>query len=233
MVPSSKWFPQSLGARADWFDNFTVQFAIVAAALGFLPAEVTAVQADNNLMKFLVTANDQMNTVIDAARAFRKVITEGVLGTPTPNWPAQFAGSPADPPPATGVFERLDNLVKRIRLAPGYTEETGQLLGIVPQPTPEVDPEGMKPDPSLRVEPGNIVLVDYVRGKADGIEIQYMLDNSGTWVNGGRFTKPTATLQIPESPGNLPRFVQVRARYVIGDVAVGQYSDIDSISTTP
>lgn len=233
MVPSKTYFPLALGERADWYANFNTMFAVYAVALGFTVADVDAIADDNAAFQLIATLAVAVSSYEKSMTAYRKQILEGKVGTPGGEIPPVPAYPVTLPIPASGLFERLDNLVKRIRLSATYTPEIGAALGIVPSPTPEVDPESMKPDPSLRVEPGNVVLVDYVRGKADGIEIQYMLDHSGIWINGGRFTKPTATLQIPQSTGDLPRFVQVRARYVIGDVAIGQFSDIDSISTNP
>lgn len=233
MVPSSKYFPSSLGARADWYNNFQIQFETVAVTLGFTPADVVSVENDNTLLQFLVAANDQMNAVIDAARQFRTVMTEGAIGSPLPVWPTQFAILPPVPLVAVGLFERLDNLVKRIRVSPTYSPEIGALLGIIPSKSPEVDPSEMKPDPSLRVEPGNILIVDFTRGKSDGIDIQMMLDNSGNWENAGKYFKSPAIVQIPQSVQALPRAVQIRTRFVIGNDVVGQYSDIDTISTIP
>ena len=62
---------------------------------------------------------------------YRKIITEGDIGDPTPEFPANpaFALPVVQP---TGIFERLNNLVERIRVAPNYTAETGALLGIIP-----------------------------------------------------------------------------------------------------
>lgn len=233
MVPNPKWFPAALGARADWFNNFYVQFAIIAIELGFVLSDVTTLEADNQMMQFLVDANDQMNSVIDGSRQFRMVMTEGTVGSPEPIWPTQFAGSPPLPMVAAGIFERLDNLVKRIRVSPTYSPEIGALLGIIPSKAPDVAPNDMKPDPSLRAMPGNIVEADFVRGKTDGIDIQMMIDKSEHWENAGRFFKSPAVLNIPQNTENLPRSVQIRARYLIGNSPVGQYSDIDSIATIP
>ena len=213
--------------------QFATQFAIVAVDLGFVLSDVTAVEDDNQLMQFLVNANDQMNAIIDSARQFRTVMTEGATGSPSPTWPTQFAGMPPLPLVAVGLFQRLDNLVKRIRVSPAYSPEIGALLGIVPSKSPETDPVDMKPDPSVRVEPGNIVLVDFTRGKSDGIDIQMMLDNSGDWENAGKYFKSPASIIVPQGAQALPRAVQIRARYVVGNNAVGQYSDIDTISTIP
>ena len=206
---------------------------MIGESLGFDPDEVTAVQADNQLVQFLVTANTQMNTVMDAARGFRKVSLDGDNNDPTPNWPAQFSGSPADPPPSPGVWFRLDKLVKRIRTAPNYTAETGALLGIIPSKSDPIAPEELKPNPSVSAMPGNIVEVHFTRGKTSGVDVQIQLDNDGQWTTGGRFTKSPAQLDIPENPANLPRSVQVRARYFQGNTPVGQYSDVDTIATTP
>jgi hypothetical protein len=233
MKPNYTYVPYSLSGQGDWFGNFSAQFTLVGASLGFSPAEVTAVQADNQLVQFLVTANTQMNAVMDAARSFRNVSLEGDNNDATPSWPAQFAGSPADPPPSPGVWFRLDKLVKRIRNAPNYTAETGSLLGIIPSKSDPIAPELMKPDPSVSAMPGNIVEVYFTRGKTSGVDVQIQLDNSGQWITGGRFTKSPAELDIPENPQNLPRSVQIRARYFQGNTPVGQYSDVDTIATTP
>ncbi len=233
MIPSSKYFPTSLGARADWYNNFATQFETVAVDLGFTLSDVTNVENDNLMMQFLVNANDQMNAVIDAARQFRTVMTEGAPGSPPPIWPTQFAGMPPLPLVPVGLFQRLDDLVKRIRVSPAYSPEIGALLGIIPSKTPESDPADMKPNPSVRAEPGNTILVDFTRGKSDGIDIQMMLDNSGNWENAGKYFKSPASIIVTQGAQALPRAVQIRARYVIGNNAVGQFSDIDTISTIP
>jgi hypothetical protein len=233
MVPSPKWFPQALGARADWYANFNTIFAVYAVALGFPVTDVDAVADDNAAFQIIATLALAVASYEKSMTAYRKQILEGDIGTPGGEIPPVPAYPVTLPIPASGLFERLDNLVKRIRLSATYTPEIGAALGIVPSVPDAVPPDDWKPDPSLRASAGNVVMVDYVRGQATGIEIQYMLDNSGDWVSAGRFTKTTANLQIPQSPGNLPRYVQVRARYLLGDTAVGQYSDIDSISTIP
>ena len=75
---------------------------------------------------------------------YREVITEGDIGDPTPDFPANpaFALPVVQP---TGIFERLNNLVERIRVAPNYTPETGALLGIIPTASESIAPADVKP----------------------------------------------------------------------------------------
>ena len=129
MIPSRKWFPSALQERSAWFDNFETQFRIVGPLLGFTATDVKNVTSDSNLMQMVTEIAVQLNAYTEAVRQFRIIVTEGNIGDPTPTFPSfPGYGTPGGVP--TGVFERLDNLVKRIRVAPGYIDETGAILGI-------------------------------------------------------------------------------------------------------
>ncbi len=52
MIPSNRWFPRGLPERAMWYENFSVNFAEVAASLG-LTDDVAWVRDDNYVMQFL------------------------------------------------------------------------------------------------------------------------------------------------------------------------------------
>jgi hypothetical protein len=231
MIPSSKWFPSSLQDRAAWFENFSAQFADVAVLLGFVASDVTAVTADNAAMQLMAGAAVTLDAHADAIRQFRIVLTEGNIGDPTPLWPNDMAfGDPVTP--ATGIFERLDNLVKRIRVAPSYTAEIGGLLGIIPKKGDDLVADELKPSLKAAAMPGNVVQVDFVRGKTDGVQIETLIDGNGGWTSSGKFFKSPAVLNIPDGTGN-PHAVQIRARYVMGNDAVGLNSDIIQVVTTP
>src|SRR5690606_4513340 len=107
MIPSNTWFPQSLSERAAWYQNFATQFSDLATGLGFLPADVTAVDSDNITLQALATWTVGVEAYSKAATAFRKEITQGDVGSPAPVLP----DSP-DFPDITialpGLYERLD-----------------------------------------------------------------------------------------------------------------------------
>lgn len=233
MIITAKWFPLSLQERAAWFQNFYAQFVTVGPSLGFLPAVVTQVQDDNDDFQFCADHTVKVDAYAKAFRAYRQTVTEGNVGDPPPALPTPPSGtSPAAVP--TGIFERLDDLVKRIRVAPAYTPEIGALLGIVtPPPNNLIPVDDLQPVLKVTSMPDSIVQVKFVRGNTVGIMIETKLDNSTTWTNAGQFQSSPAELVIPQNPENLPRAVQIRARFVEKNSPVGQFSDIVSTATQP
>lgn len=232
MQPSSNWFPTSLQERAAWYQNFSVQFGAVGGSLGFTPAEISGIDGDNGVMQFVAEAATAVDAFADAMRQYRKVTTENPVGSPNANIPTYIPPTiPEDRP--TGIFERLDELVKRIRVAPSYTDEIGALLGIIPAVTTRPAPSEMQPQLKTTSLPGSLVQVKFVRGQMDGIAIEMKIDNAATWSDAGRFFSSPAELVIPQNAENLPRAVQVRARFVDGNSPVGQFSDIATTATQP
>jgi hypothetical protein len=236
-IPSVKWYPQSLQERAAWFDNLALRFAQVAPGLGFLPADVVIVQTDNTCFQDLASGREQLDAFVEAVTAYRRNVCEGNVGDPTPVFPTAPTITPAELPP-TGIFQRLIELVARIRVAPTYTPEIGALLGIIPSSASTsgtgsgTDDGDLKPVLKANAMPGNVVEVKFTRGHTDGIDVEIKVDNAPAWSSGGRFFKSPAALNIPDGTG-LPHSVQIRARYLDGNDPVGQNSDTVNVVTTP
>ncbi|MBC7899346.1 MAG: hypothetical protein H7070_04780 [Saprospiraceae bacterium] len=81
--------------------------------------------------------------------------------------------------------------------------------------------------------PGSVVQVGFVKGNTDGIVVETKIDRADAWTDAGRYFKSPVELVIPGNPQNLPRSVQVRARYVDGNTPVGQYSPVVTTATQP
>lgn len=232
MIPSNSWFPTSLQERAAWLDNFANQFAILAVPLGFTAATATAVSDDNEAFQFCASQTVEVEAFARAFRAYRQTLTEGEIGGRPPAYPA----NPTTVPPNTvgaGLFERLDELVRQIRVSSNYTPEIGALLGIVPESTVRPAPEDMQPELKVSTLPGSVVQVKFVRGYSSGIVLETKLDNSDNWTNVGIFPASPAVVVVPQNAENLPRSVQIRARYVEGNSPVGQFSPIVTTATQP
>ena len=232
MIPSHKWFPTSIQERAVWYANFASKFSTVGVSLGFSEADLTAVESDSSIVQFLAFTSGELANFRSAVRQYRTIITEGEIGAPTPAFPANISFVLPTVVP-TGIFERLDNIVKRVRVAPNYTAEIGALLGIIPAgPAPQPE-SGLKPTLAATPMPGNVVEVKFVRGNTDGVVIETKIDNAETWSEAGRYFSSPANLSIPVNPEKLPRAVQIRARYVDKDTLVGQYSFAVTTATQP
>lgn len=212
--------------------NFNAQFSLIGVSMGFDAAELLSLANDNDAFQWLAQNAVEIDAFAESVRQYRKNVTEGSIGSPKPEFPVNPAGTPPMEVDA-GLFERLVKLVERIRVAPTYTPEIGALLGIIPSKSDSLTPEEMQPDPVLMALPGNIVQINFIRGKTEGIDVQIQLDNSGQWESAGRFYKSPAEITIPQNLQSTARSVQVRARYVINNSSIGQYSDTDNVSTIP
>jgi len=232
MIPSPRWFPTTLQDRAAWYNNFTAQLLILATALGLTGDDTDPIVEDNGVMGFLAAAAVTSDAYIDAIRDYRRVITEGDIGDPTPGFPAGITLTLPSVIP-TGIFERLDNLVKRIRVAPAFTEETASLLGIsTGGGGPHVPVGEVPPELKASVDPGNIIEVRFVKTNSDGIWLETNVDDGG-WTYVDKFAKSPAIVNVPDNPGSTPRGVQLRARYMDGNSPVGDWSAIITVQTIP
>lgn len=235
MIPSVKWFPLSLAERAAWYENFNRVIQTIGAGLGLTAGELATIQADCDMLRFLARASTAIGAHEGAFQSFRRLMTEGDTGDVTPQFPELTTLVP--PPGSTaGIFERLDKFVKRIRTAPGFTPETEASLQIAPTRY-KLGKRHLESEtgPQLKVstEPGNVVLVKFIRGSSHGVWIETLIDNDTEWQRAGTFVKSPATLRIPQNDDRLPRRVQVRARFLEQNDPVGERSGIVTIATEP
>lgn len=233
MIPSPRWFPTNLPARVAWFNHFAAQFAIVAASLGFNPAAIAAVNADNAIMQFLLAADLAVRAFEEAVVKYRKEITELEIGKPTPVFPAvPVLVFPAAV--AAGIFERLDKLVTKIKAADNYTETIGAELGILPKEGESVSESDLKP--TLKLEE---LFTGYKFnanvGNRDGLsfKIQICYANSEEWHDAGVGTKNPLEVTVTPTATGKPERIQVRAWLMDNNKPVGQPSDIQYLTINP
>lgn len=231
MIPSKRWFPLSITERAAWINNFARQFEAVALSLGFSAADIDSMNQDAEDFRTLARAITSADAFMSALRAFRISLTEEKVGSPKPVFPTLTLTPPPNNVPA-GIFQRLDERVRRVRAAPAYTDEVGALFNILPGKSQSIAESELVPRIRAFTLPGNIVQVRFTRGDTDGIFLQTRLDKEETWYDAGRFVRSPASIMIPDGTG-APRAVQIRARYIIGNDPVGLNSDIVNVVTMP
>jgi len=225
MIPSYFWFPTNFSERADWFDNFSTQFAIVAASLG-LAAKVEQVADDNAVIQFLSTARPQIAAYDDAMREYQRIITEGNIGEPIPQIPASPVFSLPQIVP-TGIYQRLVELRTQIMAADAYTDEVGTLLRIIPQKKPKPVPMTVKLKLVTHASATNYMFSAVVsnRGEADMWDLYILRKGAANWEKIGTFTGKSADVQLtPTTPGEAEQ-MQVRVQGRKNNQNYGQPSD--------
>lgn len=234
MIPSHNWFPRTLQGRAAWFDNFAQQFNAVGLSLGFTAGEITVVLNDNAIVQFLADVATEIDAFTEAVRQYRIIITENAIGEPTPAFPANPAFVLPAPAVATGIFERLDDLVKRIRVAPAYTSEIGALLGIIPSPKSTKAPDELKPVIKASDSDGGYSFtVDVTRLDMPAYKVQIQRQGLAAWQDVAFATKnPCNVVVTPTTPGQ-PERILVRAILMKNNEQVGLPSDPTYVTINP
>lgn len=235
MIPSRMWFPLSLQERVAWFDNFAKGFEGVATGLGFLPADVTAVENDNAVMQALGDFTPSLEAYKDAFRQYRLTVTEGDIGDPAPLVPTGPEWPDVNPVP-TGIFERLVKLVERIRAAPTYTPEIGALLGIIPTPsnTPSNPGEPLKPVIKASESFDNYKFsVNVTRLGQPGYKVQIQRQGQSAWHDAAYAQTNPCEITVEPATPNQPERILVRAILLKSNNPVGEPSDPTYVTVNP
>lgn len=227
------WLPTSLPELAIWFMNFAMKFAEFGPGLGFSGTEIDAVAEWNDTVQWIADSQETSDANAEGFRKFRENTLFGEKGDPVPVMPST-ALPPPPPRVAVLIIEKLVKLVDRIELADSYSTELGVQLGIIPSKPAPIAPEEWSTTLTLkRVLPDMELEIDFVRGEADGIRLEYQYVGEETWNNGGNYPKRPAILRIPPKTPNAPVAVRIRGRLLKGNSVVGQYSATLNATAAP
>lgn len=234
MIPSRKWFPASLQERSAWLLNFRTNLTPVAASLGILPAELTSLDLDIEDFQALAAISLSVENFKSAVREYRISFSEGDIGDPSPVWPPISGNAPPNAPRPAGFFQRIVEMVARIRAAPAYTDEIGASLGIIPQEASSISPGDVKPLIEAFAAQADYVFAVIVSNRAEAsawtVSVQ---PKNGEWAEMGTFTGKSADLTYaPATPGN-PVALTIRVQLKRNNANYGQLSDIVAITVTP
>ncbi|QQS33149.1 MAG: hypothetical protein IPM50_00790 [Acidobacteriota bacterium] len=233
MRPDQRWFPTSRAERVAWFHNFATVFTDIGIGLGFSQAEIDSVNADNAIVKASANAIASVRAFDRAVIAFERNALSGRSTGATLSFPAtpEFAMPPMV---KNGVFERLERLVRRIRLANGYNEDVGVQLGIVPTRSRAIDVSQVVP--SFRMSTSGdkySFAVKAAKRGYDGFRVEYRRNMTNEWESTPTFTRSPAQIRVKPTKFGEPELLHVRIRMVKADQAVGKYSDEQTVVILP
>ena len=235
MIPNRRWFPLSLQERAAWYKNFNNQIQTIGASLGLTVAELESVAKDDANLQFLASTAVQLESYAAAVRQYRVIFTEGAIGDRTPAFPADLSFAPPDPTVAAGAFERLDRLVKRIRVAPAYTSTTGALLGIIPTTEGQSSEADLKPSIKASESVGGYKFsVNVTRMGMTAFKIQIArTDEQNKWSHIAFATNNPVEVTVPPLVDRQPERILVRAVLLNKNEPVGWPSDTTYVTINP
>lgn len=235
MRPSDTWFPTSLAARAAWFANFAVQFALYAATLG-LSSYTMAVSKDDEDFQSIAATRLAANNFNSAVADFLRELTEGVIGSPQPVFPSESFTAPPNDVPA-GIFQRLDELRTLIMAQPTYTEAMGTAMGIEPSGSGgDLPPELIEPEIDCHAAASGyqFTVTTKYRHQADQWQVYIAEVGTTNWRVITVATGGVVEVQyVPAAETTGPVQLQVRVQLRKGNQNYGQPSDIALVTVNP
>jgi hypothetical protein len=197
---------------------------------------VNAVKADAAMLNYIV--GDLLPTyksALQSRTSFKNLVVSGPAGGGSVALPLPPATGTAPAVVPAGIVPRLRNLVQRIQLSPGYTEETGLDLGIAGTEGGGPSAPDSSPQPSLKARstgPGTVQL-DFSKEKFDGVLVEGLRDGDDGWQSLGLDSYSPYIDDRPPKVAGKPETRQYRVRYMMRDQATGEWSDIVTTTFVP
>src|SRR5215203_5559362 len=224
MIISNKILPGTLAERVAFVQNFYLNLQPVAPLLGITVAEMAALNLDVEDYAAVAQTTFALETYTASVRQYRLSLTEGAIGDPQPVFPSENFAPPPNNRPA-GFFQRLSELIARIRAAPAYTPEIGAALGIIPSQSGTIPPSDAKSIIEVFPSQTGYMFSIVVSNRADADAWTVMVQpKGGAWANAGTFTGKSAdVVYAPATPGE-PVMISVRVQLKRKNENYGQLS---------
>lgn len=224
---STSYLPVSDADRVVWLNTFSSRIGQYASSLGLTAGEVTGVQNDASMFAYVVQLTEAGHQYWSAIAGLKKSLRSSPQQSTAPVLPS--SPSAGTPPAAvrSGIFNRIVLLVARIKQNSVYTTTMGQDLNIIP-PVVTVNPNDLLPDLTIRLQSGH-PLLKWKKGEADGVQLYVDRRDNAGFVPLAKVFRNNY-LDIAEVPVNA--FIATwdyKARYLVGDDEVGQFSQVISI----
>jgi len=225
------YLPTQEGERVTWLNNFAAKLPAYAAAFGITAAELSIVAAMALIYSFIINLIAQSRAYTQELTQFKNLLSIAPSGSTLGTLPVL---TPAVAPPLTqaGIFTFIGGLVMRIKGTKDfYTPAIGEDLRIIGDEI-TFDEANFKTTLKGKSLPGNNE-ISFVKSETDGVNVyshpvgstdpnvweKLAFDTSSPYND----TRALANAGVPENR-------KYRARGVINDVEIGQWSDILSLT---
>jgi hypothetical protein len=225
------WLPDREPERLIWIQNAVLKLGVWTGTAGIVAADVTLATGVRDSYQWLLNRSEQINTVKQDLTEYKRIFSNGPIGTPLGAFPAAPT-YPAAPifVPTAGMWDQIVAMMERIRNTVGFTTAIGEDLGIMP-------PVGGVPlgDPVLELIalPNSEVRGNWAKRTADALQYESQRGNETEWTVLGRDNNPPFMDGRAPLVAGQPEVRRYRGRYVVNDELVGNYSAVASVTTIP
>lgn len=217
-----------------WYGNFAAKLPNYASTFGFTPTDPTlaAVVADNAALAYMVNQVQAARVNTQERVAYKDLLIVGPIGQTGSGFPGAF--TPPTAPSTTvapGIVPRVRALAKRLKANAAYTESIGRDLGIA---RPAIGPVSTaKPTGAAQSLVNSQVQIKFIKNGHAGICIESRRANETEWAMMGNYLRsPVMDTRSPVVV-NQPELRSYRMRYLDGNAAIGEPSDILTVTTMP
>jgi hypothetical protein len=227
-MSATSYLPVAETDRVIWLNNFSNRLNQYRQALGITTAEVSSYVADAAMFAYIIQLHDASTQYAQALSSIKRNLRSASQQVAMPALPTLPNIGTAPATVNSGIFNRVVQLVGRIKVHAAYTTAMGQDLGIV-APVVPFDPNTMQPNLKMSLEAGYPKL-SWKKGEADGTKIYVdRRDNLGFVLL--KQTVKNTFLDTEALPANTYSVTwDYKARFMLDDDEVGLFSQTLSIN---
>ena len=218
--------------KVSWLKNLSTKTPTYATVLDITLAEQTSLDNDDAMFEYIViTMHPAYKTKVQDITAFKNIMRDGPLGTPTPPIPVAPTLPAAPTVVDSGIFPRVAKFVQRLKNHPNYTENIGEDLGIVGAEM-TFNPLELKPELKGDLDANRPKIIWKKGPFADSIDlyVDRQLDDNYEYLTNDSEPDYIDTYTMPADVASA--VYRYKGIYRIDDEQVGQYSDPITITVT-
>jgi hypothetical protein len=224
-MPKAYYYPQTEGALLPFLQNLAAKAALYQTALGITPAELSFLGLARDLCSTLTDYANRAQRFAEDWTALKQTCMNGSPNGSPPVWPVWTGSGTAPVGLDTDISGKLRAMIRRWKVAAGYTVPIGEDLGIEGAEE-TVDPETAQPDLKVNLVAGQ-PRIAAPRNGFEAVEVEVDRGSGFNLLNVITRTSVKDTHPLPsEGAGTVWRY---RAIFRHEGVRVGQWSDVASV----
>jgi hypothetical protein len=226
------YLPPSDTSKVNWLKNLSSKTPTYAAVLDITLPEQTSLDNDSAMYEYIViTMHPAYKTKVQDITAFKNIMRDGPLGTPTPPVPVAPTLPAAPTVVDSGIFPRVAKFIQRLKSHPNYTENMGEDLGIVGAEM-TFEPSELKPELKGDLDANRPKIIWQKGPFVDSIDlfVDRQLDDNYEYLTNDSEPDYIDTYPMPLDAASV--VYRYKGIYRIGDEQVGQFSDPITITVT-